>query len=85
MLNLVTVSLRRPGLDGEATWTLSEGGMTQRSLAIMRPEDERPCDIRWARCGVGPRVKDEKVCVGPEDLVVVYIRRDAILQMDKSV
>lgn len=85
MFNLVTIALRRPGLDGEATWTLSGGGMTQWSLAIVRPEEERPCDLRWTRCGVGSRVKDENVGVGPEDLVVVYIRRNAILQMDKSV
>ena len=85
MFNPVIIALWRPWLDGEATWTLLRASVTQWSLAVMRPEKEGPGDLRWAGCRFGPWVNDEEVGVGPEDLVVIYVRWKVCLQMYKSV
>lgn len=85
MFDFVTVALRRPGPEGEARRALLGAMVTQRSLAVVRPEKIRHHDLKWSRCGVGRRGEDEQVSMGPEGLVVVYIAFDTLLQMDEAI
>lgn len=85
MFDLVVYFFRCPWLEGETTRALLKTSVAHRSLAVVRPEEKSPCDFTFSRCGVGLRVDNEKVGVGTEGLVVVYVRFYVILQVDKAV
>lgn len=79
MFYIVTLALRCPRPEGEAPRALLGALVTQWSLAMVRPKEMRRHDLsllRWSRGGVRPGTYDDKVSMGPEGLMVVYVGCD---------
>lgn len=85
VFDLVRVALRCPRFDGEATGALLGTRATHWSLTVVRPKKKCRRDLRWFGCGIGPGVEDEKVSMRPEGLVVIYVWRYILLQVDEAV